>query len=127
MKALIWVLFGVVALLWTGAALLAAELTQWAAAELAAGGATAVATEAVAQLPAWLTAWIDPALLRTLQDAALWTAQALREAAPWIGSALGWVVPVIWFVWGLGVLGLLLLAGGSHWLAGWAAGRLRTT
>lgn len=125
MKVVVWVVFGVVALLWTGAALLAAELVQWAVAVLTAGNPVSVADAAAAQWPAWVSALVDPAWLRAMQEAALWATQALRDASPWIGGALGWLVPVVWFVWGLGAIALLLVAGGSHLLAGWASSRLR--
>jgi hypothetical protein len=125
MKVVVWVVFGVVALLWTAAALLAAELVQWAVAALTAGNAASVADAATAQWPAWIAALIDPAWLRAMQDAALWATQALRDGSPWIGGALGWLVPVVWVFWGLGVMALLLAAGGSHLLAGWASSRLR--
>ena len=125
MKVLVWVLFGVLALLWTGAALLASELVQWSVAALAAGNVVSVADAAAAQWPAWMSALIDPAWLRALQEATLWATQVLRDASPWLGSALGWLVPIVWFVWGLGAIALLLAAGGSHLLAGWASGRLR--
>jgi hypothetical protein len=126
MKVLIWILFGVLGLLWTGTTLLVVELTQWAVGGLASGNLSAAAGAAVVQWPAWVTAWFDPALLRSLQEAALWATQTLSDALPWIGGALGWLVPVIWFIWGLGMLALLLAAGGSHLLTGWATGRLRT-
>jgi hypothetical protein len=125
MKVLVWVFFGVLALLWTGAALLASELVQWSVAALTAGNVASVADAAAAQWPAWMSALIDPAWLRALQEAALWATQALRDASPWLGSALGWLVPIVWFVWGLGAIALLLAAGGSHLLAGWASSRLR--
>ena len=125
MKVVVWVVFGVVALLWTAVALLAAELVQWAVAALTGGNAASVADAATAQWPAWIAALIDPAWLRAMQEAALWATQALRDGSPWIGGALGWLVPVVWFVWGLGAIALLLVAGGSHLLAGWASSRLR--
>jgi hypothetical protein len=125
MKVLVWVFFGVLALLWTGAALLASELVQWSVAALAAGNVVSVADAAAAPWPAWMSALIDPAWLRALQEATLWATQVLRDASPWLGSALGWLVPIVWFVWGLGAIALLLVAGGSHLLAGWASGRLR--
>jgi hypothetical protein len=126
MKTLIWVLFALLALLWTGAAAFAAAFVQWGAGLLAAGpGASFDDPAAFGALAAWLAGWLDPAAVRAVQEAALATAQALRDALPWIGAALGWLVPLIWGFWGLGVLLLLLVAGGSHWLAGRAPGRLR--
>ncbi len=126
MKTLIWVLFALLALFWTGAAALGAALVQWGAGLIAAGpGAGFDDPAAFGALATWLAGWLDPAALRALQDAALATAQALQAALPWIGAALGWVVPVIWVVWALGLALLLLAAGGSHWLAGRVPGRLR--
>ena len=43
-----------------------------------------------------------------------WLGQVMPSAA----SLMVWIGPLVWAVWGLGMLLLLALAGGLHWLAG---------
>lgn len=119
MKLAIWGVFGLLAGLWTAGAFIASELTQWAS-QLVASGAANDLGQAAARWPApsWLALWFDPAWIQTLQAMTLWTLQGLGDAIPFIGSALGWLVPLVWLIWGVGALGLLVVAGLAHWLAG---------
>lgn len=119
MRIAVWIVFGVLALAWTGGAWLAAELTGWLGRTVATGQAADLG-QAVAQwpIPAWVGAWIDPALIVWLQDGVLWAITAVSGAAPAIGSAIGWLVPVVWLVWALGTALLVVLAGGVHLLIG---------
>lgn len=129
MKIVLWIVFAVLALLWTGGAALLAQLAQWSATGLAAGGDTPGAVVAgvagvasTATLPAWLAPWIDPAAWTAAQQALTegWT--ALSASLPFIGStvgtALGWLVPVIWTLWALGFVLMLLVAAVAHWAIG---------
>jgi len=124
MRAVVWIVFGALVLAWTGLAWLASELAQWLGAAVASGRAADLG-QAAAQwpIPAWIGAWIDPALIVGLQDAVLWAIEALRSAGPAAGAAIGWLVPLTWIGWVLGLLPLLLLAGGAHLLLGRARGR----
>jgi hypothetical protein len=117
-KLAIWGVFGLLAGLWTAGAFIAAELTQWAA-QLVATGAANDLGQAAARwpVPSWLAFWVDPAWVQTMQSMTLWTLEALREGMPFIGSALGWLVPIVWLVWGVGALCLLALAVLAHWLS----------
>jgi len=113
MKILLWCVFAVLALLWTGGAVLLAGLTESAlsaARELPPG---AVLTDQ--PLPAWLQRWIDPALLALIQEAVRWAVDAVREHMPWLSAAVGWIVAAIWITWGLGVVLLLALFALLHW------------
>lgn len=115
MKVLLWVAFGLVALFWTGAALITVELTQWAGQALASGQAESLGT-AVAQwpVPPWIQLWLDPAAVETMQTTLVWAMDALRDLMPVIGSAMGWLAPAVWFFWGLGLLTMLALTCGAH-------------
>ncbi len=126
MKIAIWIVFGVFATLWTGGALAAAELTRWAA-QLVASGAAVDLGRAVAEwpVPAWLAPWVDVAALQAARQFGVALLEWLRGAWPGIGAVLGWLVPVVWVAWGLGLALLLLLAGAAHWLAGRGQPQLR--
>ncbi|MBN8510575.1 MAG: hypothetical protein J0L57_18435 [Burkholderiales bacterium] len=119
MRIVLWSLFVVVALTWTGGAALLAQAVQWSAQGIAAGtGASLPALDAASALPAWLAAWIDPAAwqaaLTTLAQA--WA--ALSGWLPALSAAVGWLEPAIWIVWGLGLAALLVLTGLATWLIG---------
>lgn len=66
------------------------------------------------QIPVWLAVWLPMDAITALKT---W----LTTLGPWLDSAiahapalLGWLVPLLWLGWGLGVLVLLLLgAAGS--------------
>jgi hypothetical protein len=119
MKAAVWIVFGLLAALWTGGALLAAELAAWSAALLASGEAVDLGrTAAQWPVPAWVALWVDPAWVQAGQQALAWALELLRDSLPLMGSAVGWLVPVVWVLWGLGLLLMLLLAGGAHLLVG---------
>jgi hypothetical protein len=120
MKIALWLVFLLLAALWTGGAALTAVVTQWAGGLIASGGAVDLGQMAAeAPVPGWIALWgIDPAWVRSAQEMLLWSLQSAREALPWLGSALGYLVPVIWVFWALGLLVLLLIAGGAHVLLG---------
>jgi len=121
MKTLIWSLFALIALLWTGLAVLSVQLADWALAAMAQG----TAQWNPADLPAWLSIWLDPAWLQALQ--ALWAdwVPALVSVLP-SGDSLGqWITVLVWLCWGLGLIALLVGAVALHWLAGQFGPKLR--
>lgn len=119
MKAAIWTIFSLVTLVWTGGAFMLSEFAGWAAGAIASGEAANLGRSlAEWPIPQWAAFWVDPALVQTAQSAMLWAVDALRDALPMIGSAVGWLVPLVWVVWGLGLGMLLLIAGGAHLLSG---------
>ena len=122
MKALVWIVFAVFAVFWTGGTVVASELTRWLARTVASGEAVEMG-RAVAQwpVPDWMAWWIDPALVQAAQRAVLWMVETGSGFLPWAGTALGWLVPVIWVTWALGLLAMLLLAAGLHVLVARAA------
>jgi hypothetical protein len=118
MKIIIWAVFGVLVVAWTLGALIVAELAQWGAQFIASGAATELGRSAAQwPAPAWLALWLDPVAIRSVQEGLQTGFEAFRGALPWIGSAVGWLVPVAWISWGIGVALLLAMTGGAHWLA----------
>jgi len=119
MKVAVWAVCLLLLAFWTGGALLLTNLAEWGAQHLASGEAAAVG-EVVAQwpVPAWLSVWVDAAWIQATQGGLTWALQALRDGLPLLGSAVGWIEPFIWVLWGLGVVLVLLLASGVHLLLG---------
>ncbi|HMN94258.1 MAG TPA: hypothetical protein PKC60_13590 [Hydrogenophaga sp.] len=120
MTALLW---GVAALLATGWSLFiwaAASFTGWLLGAVPAGS-TAQLSDAVRQLPAppvpdVLAPWLSAGWWTALQTL---TADLLAWLGPWLPSAatlLGWLTPLAWTTWALGLLPLLALTGLTHWL-----------
>ena len=120
MRFALWAAVSVLALLWTGGAALVAELVDWAAREAAARGTdAAVASVAGAvTLPSWLGPWVDVSTWNAAVRAVSEAISAAQASLPALGSVLGWLVPVVWVFWGLGLALLLALAAGGHWLIG---------
>ena len=119
MKLLVWAVFTIGLLLWTGATWGLAEATRWVAGMLASGDAVDwPAAIGVLRWPAWLTQWVDPGLVAMVIGALVAALETLRQVAPWFGSVAGWVVAGLWTVWAVGALLWLALAGGLHVLVG---------
>lgn len=117
MKIAVWVVFSVVTLLWTAGTFIAVKLTQWGTSLLANGNIEPLSRGAAQwPVPEGLPLWLDPVMIQALQQYALLSLEAFRSAMPYMSTAMGWLVPVIWTVWGFGLLFLLALAGGAHWL-----------
>jgi hypothetical protein len=117
MKIAVWVVFGVLTLLWTAGSFIAVKLTQWGTSLLANGNMDPLRS-GVAEwpLPQGLPLWLDPMMVQTLQQNALLSLEALRDALPYMSMLMGWLVPLIWTVWGFGLVCLVALAVGAHWL-----------
>jgi hypothetical protein len=123
MKSLIWISFACLALLWSGMAWLAGSGLQWVSGLLASGGTVDLAGAVASwSLPTWLVVWLDLGWLQSMQLFFVDVIDSLRDAWPGIGQALGWLVPLVWIGWGMGLAVLLLLALLLHWLVG-RAGR----
>ncbi|RYY55535.1 MAG: hypothetical protein EOO24_63195 [Comamonadaceae bacterium] len=111
MAALSWAIFAVLALLWTGAAWITAAATDWLVQALAGGTAVQAARDVTAlPIPEWARLFIDPAWFEALQAALRWTVDGAGAGMPLVGALAGWIVPVVWTGWGLG---MLLLVGGA--------------
>lgn len=115
MRTLIWSLTALLAALWTGAAALTHKVLGWLLGAIGAGTAAEVP---LPPLPDWLALWVDAEMLIAWR---MWGADVLQ----WLGGVLpssdalmGWIGPLLWVGWALGLLGLLLVAGLLHWLVG---------
>jgi len=109
-KVIIWSVFLLLALLWTAGAGLLALLTEWSIGLLASGSAADLVDRAAqVPVPAWLTPWIDLAGWRELLQWFTSLLQTVSALLPSASQSLGWLVPLICILWGLGLLGLLLV------------------
>ncbi|MEN9886872.1 MAG: hypothetical protein RL758_1450 [Pseudomonadota bacterium] len=124
MRALIWGLFAVLILGWTGMAWVSVELTQWVFTAIGSGDAAQAAqTVATWPVPAWLSLWVTPELIRLVQamwvDVVGWAAAIL----PSMEGLSGLVSVLVWVFWAFGALLLLGLAFVLHWMIGRAKPR----
>ena len=119
MKIAVWAICFLLLGFWTGGTLLMTALTGWAARQFASGEAAATGA-AVGQwpVPPWISVWFDVAWIQAAQGSLTWALTAFDSALPFVGSAVGWIVPLMWVLWGLGALLLLMLAGGAHLMIG---------
>ena len=114
-----WSLFALLALAWTGGAWGVAALGEWAAGAIAQGGVVDAGRQlAAVPVPTWIAPWIDPALLQAAQSAILWAVNHGQAVLPYLGAAAGWLVPLVWVVWGFGFAALLATAATAHWALG---------
>ena len=123
MKTLIWVLFAVLMLGWTGLAAVSVQLTEWLFAAMASGQAGEVVggvAGGVANwpVPAWLAVWVSPELIESLQTSWAGMLGWLSAVMPSVAGLSGLVSVLVWLFWGLGALTLLAIALLLHWLAG---------
>lgn len=127
MKIAIWLLFGALALAWTAGAWLTAAVAQWSAQALASGTAEAAGRAVAAwPVPPWMALWVDPQWVKALQDMVAWTLDTGQGLLPWLGTAMGWLVPLVWVGWGFGLAVLLVLAALAHWsVSRWRPAALR--
>ena len=119
MKILIWVVFGVLMAAGTGFAAMSAGRVGWLLSAVADGQISGAA-QAAGQwpIPAWLAVWVDPGMVENMQATWLSVVQTLDQWLPSASALTGWVVPLLWVVWGLISLCMLAAAGAGHWLAG---------
>ena len=117
MKFLMWAGTGLVALLWTLTIAVMASLANWLAGstDQAVGG---LQTISLWPMPAWLSLWVEPTWLEPIKAMMAWGLDLLTVATPWLAPVLGWVAPLLWFVWALVMLLLLALASTGHLLLG---------
>jgi hypothetical protein len=109
MKFVILIGTGLLALVWTAFIALSAALADWLANQ---GGQLQGGLLAVSQwpMPPWVALWTDPAVAETLRASVVWTLDLAAALMPWILPLLAWIAPVLWIIWGFGLLALLVLA-----------------
>jgi hypothetical protein len=119
MKTALWIVFALLAALWTGTALVSAELTGWLATTVASGQTGDVIGN-VGQwpVPAWLALWIDPTWVQGIQAAWVQVMGWLGQSGPALGSVVSWLIPLIWVVWGVVLLLMLAATVAGHFLLG---------
>lgn len=111
MKIVIWGVFVAAALLWTFASMVLVEAIQWSSERLSSG--QTVNLESVTSsivIPPWLSPWLEPSSWAMIFQSIQFFLANAASAVPAIGSLLGWLVPLIWIGWGLGMLALLALS-----------------
>jgi hypothetical protein len=119
MKTALWIVFLLLAALWTGTVLVSAELTGWLATTVASGQAGDVITNAGQwPVPAWMGLVIDPAWIQGLQAAWVEVVGWLGQSGPALGGMVSWLVPLMWIVWGVVMLTMLAGAVAGHFLLG---------
>ena len=117
MKILVWSLFVFAVLLWTSVAVISAEAIQWAMQGLS-GSAPALLDSANSNIviPPMLSPLLEPAAWATLFQSMQSVLASAAAAIPFVQSMFDWLVPLVWVVWGLGLLALLALAIGVTYL-----------
>lgn len=126
MTGIIWIVFGVLLALWTAAVWLATAVTSWAAQALQSGTASGSikVPDVIEQLPQAVKDWLPgnlleliPTMVANLQR----VVEMIETSLPWAGTAVGWLVPLLWIGWFIVALGLLVVALVAHVLVRRAA------
>ena len=119
MKIALWIVFTLLAALWTGTVLVSAELTGWLATTMASGQAGDVINN-VGQwpVPAWMALWIDPVWIQGLQTAWVQVMAWLGQSGPTLGSLVSWLIPLMWVVWSVVLFLMLTATVAGHFLLG---------
>ena len=91
MKIALWIVFALIAALWTGTVLVSAELTGWLATTMASGQAGDVITNAGQwPVPAWLGLLVDAAWIEGLQAAWVDVMGWFGQSGPALGGVAEW-------------------------------------
>lgn len=115
-RKIVWTLFALFALLWSGTAALSAQLLDWGLAHLPLNGADEwIASLRQWPLPEWLALFTDPEGVRQWRLALIGFVQWITGLLPGLGA---WLSVLLWIIWALGLALLLVLAILGHWLAG---------
>jgi hypothetical protein len=95
-------------------------------------------------LPDWLTLWLAPEWVQSIKEWGAWakaatgaggaqvaqgvasqassfTSQAGASAeavTPWLASVVGWLVPIVWIIWGIGLMMIFVVTLIALWLVG---------
>lgn len=117
MKTFLWSVTGLFALIWSGLAWATAGLVRWTVEALSTGRAAELGKSAVEfKFPAWVEPFLDTGLLEAVQGTVQWLLEMAGTGAPMAGSAIGWLVPVVWVAWAVGLTVLLVIALVIHHL-----------
>lgn len=117
MIALLWIVFTLLVLLWSGMIALAISASEWMLGlltnnqlEQAAGDMSQM------PIPSWLAPWIDPAMLEHFKLALTHLNQMKHLWLPAAEVFSSSVTGVMMTLWGIGFLILLLITTLIHWL-----------
>jgi hypothetical protein len=102
------------------------KIAEEASASAAAAASTATAASGTALAGAKeATAAAEQALAESAQRAAAAAAgigAAASATTPWIASIIGWLVPLVWVLWGVGLIAGLLVTLLARWFVGSLSG-----
>ncbi|MFC4274066.1 hypothetical protein [Achromobacter aloeverae] len=119
MKTIIWMIFGLLAIIWTGIVAMALKLVRWL---LGSIGDVQVpvptAPPTAAPPPDWMPPWVDANWVHALQASIADALNHINHALPILNGLSGWLTVLGWFTWGVIMALLLVLALLLHWLAG---------
>lgn len=119
MKTIIWSLFILILSIWTGMTLLTVHLVDWIVQTFGSTLPTDFgAVLGTIPVPPWLAVWIDPVWIQSIQPSLIGLIEGITQTVPYFASAIAWLSPLIWAIWGLGALALLIFAIAGHWLLG---------
>lgn len=111
MKLLVWGIVALLALFWTGLAMLSISIGDWAFSML---GQSDELAKHVVTLPVWVQPWVNPEFLSGLQATLVSWIEFLSQILP-SGPTLGWIFSaLVWVVWGIGMAVLLMFAVAGH-------------
>jgi hypothetical protein len=116
MKWAIWMIGTVLAALWSGMLTAVALVLDWSGSVLQQ--ATPTVQQLPAHLPGWLAGWIEPVGWTAISQAIQQALEFVHSVLPAVGTTTSRLEPLVWIVWGLGMIALVTVAAGSHWLIG---------
>ena len=115
MKAGLWLLTGLLLVLWSAGMAGMAELARWLAAELPRWMGTLPPMPQWPQ-PVWLSVWFDPALVQAAQAFLVWLLDVVQLFGLSMQGLGTFLVVIVGVVWALGALALVALALVAHLL-----------
>jgi len=119
MKTLIWVIFGLLAIIWTGIVSMTLKLVHWLLDSIGDVRVPVPGTpSAAAPMPDWMPPWVDTNWVHALQAGIADTLNHINQALPILNGLSGWLTLLGWFTWGVIMALLLVVALLLHWLAG---------
>ena len=115
MKAGLWLLTGLLLVLWSAGMAGMAELARWLAAELPRWMGTLPPMPQWPQ-PVWLSVWFDPALVQAAQAFLVWLLNVVQLFGLSMQGLGTFLVVIVGVAWALGALALVALALVAHLL-----------
>ena len=115
MKAGLWLLTGLLLVLWSAGMSGMAELARWLAAELPRWMGTLPPMPQWPQ-PVWLSVWFDPALVQAAQAFLVWLLDVVQLFGLSMQGLGTFLVVIVGVAWALGALAVVALALVAHLL-----------